>query len=136
LADGLKVDSCRDLTRPAAKGLTQRGDGRGAAMDDEPLARFSFETRVIYWRGPSPFFYAPIPEPHVKELRQLAKIVTYGWGMVPVDVQIGDVGFNTSLFPKDGGYLLPLKAEVRRRTNVTADDVIAVELTIQPPATY
>jgi hypothetical protein len=105
-------------------------------MDDEALARFSFETRVIYWRGPSPFFYAPIPEPHVEELRRLAKIVTYGWGMVPVDVRIGDVGFTTSLFPKDGGYLLPLKADVRRRTNVTADDVIAIELTIQPPAAY
>jgi hypothetical protein len=91
-------------------------------MNDEPLARFSFETRVIYWRGPSPFFYAPIPELHVDELRQLARIVTYGWGMVPVDVQIGDVAFTTSLFPKDGGYLLPLKADVRRRTNVTADD--------------
>jgi hypothetical protein len=102
-------------------------------MNDEPLARFSFETRVIYWRGPSPFFYAPIPELHVDELRQLARIVTYGWGMVPVDVQIGDVAFTTSLFPKDGGYLLPLKADVRRRTNVTADDVIAIELTIQPP---
>jgi hypothetical protein len=102
-------------------------------MNDEPLARFSFETRVIYWRGPSPFFYAPIPELHVDELRQLARIVTYGWGMVPVDVQIGDVAFTTSLYPKDGGYLLPLKADVRRRTNVTADDVIAIELTIQPP---
>jgi hypothetical protein len=102
-------------------------------MNDEPLARFSFETRVIYWRGPSPFFYAPIPELHVEELRQLARIVTYGWGMVPVDVQIGDVAFTTSLYPKDGGYLLPLKADVRRRTNVTADDVIAIELTIQPP---
>jgi len=102
-------------------------------MNDEPLARFSFETRVIYWRGPSPFFYAPIPELHVDELRQLARIVTYGWGMVPVDVQIGDVAFTTSLFPKDGGYLLPLKADVRRRTNITADDVIAIELTIQPP---
>ena len=104
--------------------------------EGEPLARFSFETRVIYWRGPSPFFYAPIPETHVAALRQLAKIVTYGWGMVPVDVQIGDVAFTTSLFPKDDGYLLPLKADVRRRTNVTADDVIAIELTIQPPQTY
>jgi len=102
--------------------------------ENEPLAQFSFETRVIYWRGPSPFFYAPIPEPYVEELRQVARIVTYGWGMVPVDVQIGDVGFTTSLFPKDGGYLLPLKAVVRRKANVTADDLIVVDLTVQPPS--
>jgi Domain of unknown function (DUF1905) len=101
--------------------------------DNEPLAQFSFETRIIEWRGPSPFFYAPIPAQYVDELRQLTKIVSYGWGVTPVEAQIGDVAFKTSLFPKDGGYLLPLKADVRRKTNITAGDVIAVEMTIQPP---
>jgi Domain of unknown function (DUF1905) len=104
--------------------------------DGEPLARFSFETQIIEWRGPSPFFYAPIPAQYVDELRQLAKIVSYGWGVAPVDAQIGDVAFKTSLFPKDGGYLLPLKADVRRRTNITAGDLIAIEMTIQPPERF
>ncbi len=97
------------------------------------LARLRFETRVIHWRGPSPFFYAPIPRQHVEELRQLSRIVTYGWGMVPVEAQIGDVVFSTALFPKDETYLLPLKAAVRRKTNITAGDLIAVDMTIQPP---
>ena len=101
--------------------------------DDEPLARFSFETRIIEWRGPSPFFYAPIPARHVDELRQLTRIVSYGWGVTPVEAKIGDVAFKTSLFPKDGGYLLPLKADVRRKTNITVGDTIDVEMTIQPP---
>jgi hypothetical protein len=102
--------------------------------DGEPLARFRFETRIIEWRGPSPFFYAPIPAGYVEELRQLAKIVSYGWGVAPVEAQIGDVAFKTSLFPKDGGYLLPLKDAVRQTANVTANDLIVVNLTIQPPA--
>ena len=101
--------------------------------DGEPLARFSFETQIIEWRGPSPFFYAPIPAQYVDELRHLTKIVSYGWGVTPVEARIGDVAFKTSLFPKDGGYLLPLKADVRRKTDITAGDLIAVELTIQPP---
>ena len=101
--------------------------------DGEPLARFSFETQIIEWRGPSPFFYAPIPAQHVNELRRLVKIVSYGWGVAPVEAQIGDVAFKTSLFPKDGGYLLPLKDAVRRQANITAGDMIGVELTIQPP---
>ena len=103
------------------------------SVGGEPLARFRFETRVIYWRGPSPFFYAPIPPQHLEELRQVSRIVTYGWGMVPVDAQIGEVAFKTSLYPKDGGYLLPLKDAVRRKANVTADDLIVVDMTIQPP---
>ena len=59
--------------------------------------------------------------------------MSYGWGVTPVEARIGDAAFKTSLFPKDGGYLLPLKADVRRRTNITAGDMIAVEMTIQPP---
>jgi hypothetical protein len=97
------------------------------------LLELAFETDVIYWRGPSPFFYAPVPAEHVAALSQAARLVSYGWGMVPVDVRIGETAFTTSLFPKDGGYLLPLKAEVRKRTNITAGDRIAVELAIRAP---
>jgi hypothetical protein len=101
----------------------------GAA--DGFLIQLSFETNVIYWRGPSPFFYAPIPQIHVAELRRVAKVVTYGWGMIPVDVTIGEVAFTTSLFPKDDTYLLPIKAIVRRQAEITAGDTIMVELTIR-----
>lgn len=90
-----------------------------------------FETEVIAWRGPSPFFFAPVPEPQASELRRIARAVTYGWGMIPVDVEVAGAAFTTSLFPKDDGYLLPLKAAVRRKANITAGDVIAVEMTVQ-----
>ena len=102
-------------------------------MGAESLAEFSFETRAIYWRGPSPFFFAPIPPEHVEELRQLARIVSYGWGMLPVEAQIGDIVFSTALYPKDETYLLPLKAAVRRKANLTAGDLIVVGLTVRPP---
>ncbi len=93
---------------------------------------FSFEASVIYWRGPSPFFFAPIPAPHAAEIRRVSKFVTYGWGVIPVEAQIGDVVFTTSLFPKDETYLLPIKAAVRRKANVTAGDVIAVTMALRP----
>jgi hypothetical protein len=102
--------------------------------DSGVLVQFSFEARVIDWRGPSPFFFAPIPSPHAEDLRRVSKAVTYGWGMVPVAAQIGDVVFRTSLYPKDDGYLLPLKDVVRRKTGVTAGDVITIVLTVQPPS--
>jgi hypothetical protein len=101
------------------------------SADEGALVRFSFEAEVIYWRGPSPFFFVAVPPRPCAELRGVAKAVTYGWGMVPVEARIGDATFSTSLFPKDDGYLLPLKAAVRRKTNVTVGDAIAVEMTIQ-----
>jgi hypothetical protein len=99
---------------------------------EDHLGPFSFEASVIHWRGPSPFFFAPIPAPQSEKLRQVARFVTYGWGMAPVEARIGDVVFTTALFPKDETYLLPLKTVVRRKTNITAGDVITVEMTIQP----
>jgi hypothetical protein len=102
-------------------------------MDNDVLTQIRFEAKVIYWRGPSPFFYAPIPASHVEALRTAARIVTYGWGMIPVEARIGEVAFATSLFPKDETYLLPLKTVARRAANITAGDTIDVELTIRPP---
>ncbi len=99
----------------------------------DALARIRFETEVIHWRGPSPYFFAPASPHAAEELRRLARIVTYGWGMIPVEARIGEVVFKTALFPKDETYLVPLKDAVRRRTNVTAGDVIDIELTLQPP---
>lgn len=93
-------------------------------------ARFEFEATVIEWRGPSPFFFVPIPGRHTDELRGLAKALSYGWGVVPVEAMIAGVTFTTSLFPKDDGYLLPLKVVVRRKTNITAGDQVVVEMTV------
>ena len=58
--------------------------------------------------------------------------MTYGWGMIPVEARVREVGFKTSLFPKDQTYLLPLKAAARRAANITAGDVVEV-VTIRPP---
>jgi hypothetical protein len=101
--------------------------------DDDALPRFSFEAEIIYWRGPSPFFYAPLPKADAAEIRRLAKHFTYGWGVIPVEADIAGVVFKTSLFPKDETYLLPIKADVRRKADVTAGDLIDVDMTLQPP---
>lgn len=92
--------------------------------------RFEFEAPIIEWRGPSPFFFVPIPATYADELRLLARAVSYGWGVVPVEAMIAGVTFATSLFPKEGGYLLPLKAVVRRQANVTAGDLVAVGMSV------
>ena len=103
------------------------------SLGDGALLQLRFAASVIYWRGPAPFFYAPIPTEHAEEVRRAARIATYGWGCVPVEAEVGGVAFTTALFPKDGTYLLPLRVAVRRKTNITAGDLIAVDMTIRPP---
>lgn len=100
--------------------------------DDDMSTKFRFEAAIIHWRGPSPFFFAPVPPEHSARIGRLARFVTYGWGMIPVKARIGEVVFSTSLYPKGDRYYLPLKTAVRLRAGITADDVIVVEMTIQP----
>ena len=100
------------------------------SQDDPSETRLSFETEVLYCRGQTPFFLAALPPGQADSFARLARAVTYGWGMIPVAGRISGVAFTTSLFPKDGGYLLPLKDAVRRKAEITAGDRIAVELAI------
>lgn len=92
---------------------------------------FTFVGRVIEWRGPAPYYYLPVPDEESADIREVAAMATYGWGVIPVVARIGDVEFETSLFPKDGGYLLPLKDAVRKPQKITVSDEIAVEMTVR-----
>lgn len=90
-----------------------------------------FVGRVIEWRGPSPFYFLPVPEEESAAIREVAAVATYGWGVIPVEARLGDVAFQTSLFPKDGGYLLPLKDAVRKAQGLSAGDDVTVEMTVR-----
>jgi hypothetical protein len=52
--------------------------------------------------------------------------------VIPVEAVVGGTSFTTSLFPKDEGYLLPLKDAVRKAGAITAGDEIAVEMSLKP----
>ncbi|CAA9367851.1 MAG: hypothetical protein AVDCRST_MAG21-362 [uncultured Nocardioidaceae bacterium] len=90
-----------------------------------------FVGTVIEWRGPAPYYFIPVPEPESADIREIAALATYGWGVIPVEAKIGEVTFQTSLFPKDGGYLLPLKDAVRRPHDLSPGDDVTVEMAIR-----
>lgn len=90
-----------------------------------------FAGRVIEWRGPSPYYFVTVPEEESEHIREVAAMATYGWGVIPVEARIGGTSFTTSLFPKDGGYLLPLKVAVRRPQGIAAGDDVTVEMTVR-----
>ncbi|GAA3671103.1 uncharacterized protein DUF1905 [Yimella lutea] len=89
-----------------------------------------FDAEVIEWRGPAPFLFAVMPEPQSAELRDIAKQVTYGWGCIPASAEVGDTAFTTSLFPRGGGFLVPMKVAVQRAEGIALGDVVHVRLTI------
>ena len=50
--------------------------------------------------------------------------------MIPVTVQVGGTAWTTSLFPRDGRYVVPVKAGVRKAEQLEEGDTVAVRLTI------
>ena len=85
-----------------------------------------------FWRGPSPFHFVTVPEEESQDIEAVARDVTYGWGCIPVTARVGTTRFTTSLFPKDGGYIVPIKAAVRKAERIDLGDVVKLALSIDP----
>ena len=90
----------------------------------------AFDGVIWEWRGPAPYHFVSVPEDECEQLAETAAAVTYGWGMIPVAVQLGETRWTTSLWPKDGAYVVPLKDHVRRVEGLEIGDVVAVRLTV------
>ena len=90
-----------------------------------------FDGQIWFWRGPAPFFFVTIPEEQSRGLKAISSSVTYGWGVIPVHVQIGNTEWKTSLFPKDDLYIVPIKASVRKAENLEEGDKVMVRLEVR-----
>lgn len=90
-----------------------------------------FSGKIWFWKGPSPFFFVTIPTEQSRDIKAISKIVTYGWGVIPVHVRIGKTEFTTSLFPKDELYIVPLKASVRKAEKLEEGDTVTIRLEVR-----
>ena len=90
-----------------------------------------FSGEMWFWKGPSPWHFVTVPEEDCLELEETSALVSYGWGMIPVAARIGGTGWTTSLFPKDGRYVVPVKAWVRKAEGLEVGDTVTVRLTVE-----
>lgn len=90
-----------------------------------------FNGQIWYWRGPAPWYFVTVPEKQSGDLSVISELVTYGWGMIPVHARIGETEWETSLFPKDGRYIVPIKASVRKAENLEQGDEVTIRLEVR-----
>ena len=90
-----------------------------------------FNGEIWFWRGPALWYFITIPENQSLDLKAILGFVTYGWGMIPVNVRIGDTEWKTSMFPKDDRYIVPIKASVRKVENLEVGDKVTVRLEVR-----
>ena len=89
-----------------------------------------FDGELISWRGPAPYHFITVPEEPSAALESASLKLSYGWGCIPVAARIGGTTWSTSLFPKEGLYLVPIKAAVRRAEGLDLGDVTKVRLDV------
>jgi hypothetical protein len=107
-----------------------RGGSTGGSAGLEPLD-FAFDGELWHWRGPAPYHFITVPPDAARAIHGVAAEVTYGWGMIPVRVRIGGSAWETALWPKDGGYVLPIKDAYRLAEGIALGDTVAVRLGVR-----
>jgi hypothetical protein len=85
---------------------------------------------VFFWKGPAPWYFVLVEDPQAAEIEAASAMVTYGWGMIPANLTLGNTEWYTALWPKDGLYVIPLKARVRKAEAVDEGDVVTVRVSI------
>ena len=89
-----------------------------------------FSGAIWFWKGPAPWYFVTIPAEQSEEIKAISTSVTYGWGVIPVRVRSGRTAWTTSLFPKDGRYLVPIKASVRKAEKLAEGDTMHLWLEV------
>ena len=104
-------------------------------LDELPTVELEFRGEVVHWRGPAPYHFVVVPDEACREIAGVASLVTYGWGAIPATVTIGETTWRTSLFPRQGGYLLPVRDAVRAAEGIELGDTVEVRMamTIREP---
>ena len=82
---------------------------------------------IWFWRGPAPFHFVSVPPAEAEMIHDVSTVVTYGWGMIPASVTIGATTVTTALWPKDGGYIVPIKKALQDREGIGIDDAVDID---------
>lgn len=92
------------------------------------MLTFEITGTVIEWRGPAPFYFVPTPPEITEEIELYKRELSYGWGVIPAKVTIGQVTITTSLIPRDGSFFIPLKEAIRRPNQIQPGDEVSLLL--------
>ena len=87
---------------------------------------FTFTSEVIEWRGPAPFYFIPTPAKFTAEFKAIAAQKSYGWGVLYANITLGDEYWKTTLMPKDGSYLIPVRKVIRLAQNLGVGKKVTV----------
>jgi len=96
------------------------------------VAQFEFDAELWLYPGKGGWHFVTLPTDIAGEIRFTAERKKRGWGSEAVVARTGKTEWTTSIFPDkgSGSFLLPVKAEVRRKEKLTAGQTVKIALTL------
>ena len=94
---------------------------------------FKTKGKIWLYPGTSGWHFVTLPKNTKEEIDFFFSDFKRGWGSLPVLVTVGETSWKTSIFPdkKEGSYILPLKAEIRKIESLHEGDNINLTLEIK-----
>lgn len=96
------------------------------------LNTYNIQAKVWLYPGQAAWHFVTLPKDESEQIKELFGGLKKGFGSLPVKVTIGETAWKTSIFPdkKAGGYLLPLKADVRKREKIVEGHVLDLDIEV------
>lgn len=93
---------------------------------------YEFSARVWRYASPGGWYFVSLPIKMAKEIRTHLKWQEQGWGRLKANVQVGTDQWESAIWfdTKKNTYLLPLKAEIRKRQHLETGSTIKVTVWI------
>lgn len=83
--------------------------------------KYEFDAQPWLYNGPGGWHFISLPLDIAAEIRTHLRSEEEGWGRLKATAKIGNTEWKTAIWfdTKLKTYLLPIKAEVRKRENIT-----------------
>lgn len=96
----------------------------------KPHFKFKCKGEIFEWRGPAPFYFVALDSRAARIVKERARELSYGWGVIHIHGEIKKYAFDTAMIPKDGTYFLPIKDAVRKSLNLEVGDTISIQFNL------
>ena len=92
---------------------------------------FTFTAELWRHSGAAAWYFLSLPK-EISEQIKFFRSERVGFGTLRIKSTIGRTTWKTSLFPdkRSNSFLLPIKADVRKRESITHGDQVKVEISV------
>lgn len=97
--------------------------------------KYKFKGKVWKYKGPAGWHFVTLTKTLSRTIRKNHGVSEEGWGRLKSTAVIGQTEWSTAIWfdTKAAGYILPIKASVRKAEDIRTGSTVAVTLSLQSP---